>query len=371
MELVIESLEDVLPHIVPETGIIHSEHDGYSVINYVYSMERTFDSAIARECRGLKFGPDGKLIARPFHKFFNLGERRLPQDEPWDQAHLVLDKLDGSMIHPAIVHGEMVFMTRMGVTDHGRTALALASDGVRALARDMLEAGFTAIFEYTGPENRIVVTYDVPQLTLLSVRDIRTGRYLPMDELTRIAAGHDVPVVQSFGSVEDVEAFQRDARALEGLEGYVVAFDDGHRVKIKADLYALQHKALADIAQEKNLLGLIAKDALDDVMPLLADDIAVEVRAYSDQVLASVARLDAEISAFVEAHRDLERRDFAAKTKAEVDRDLQSVAFRALDGTPPRRGLIEILEKASGSETKVDAIRPLFHMAWSPPHAMN
>lgn len=369
MELVIDSLEDVLPHIVPDTGIIHSEHDGYSVINYVYAMERTFDSAIALECRGLMFGPDGDLIARPFHKFFNLGEKRLPQEEPWEQAHLVLDKLDGSMIHPALVKGEMVFMTRMGVTDHGRTALSLASDGVRALARDMLEAGFTAIFEYTGPENRIVVPYDVPELTLLAVRDIRTGRYLPMDEVRRIAGRHDVPVVQAFGSVDDVAKFVTDARALEGLEGYVIAFEDGHRVKIKADLYALQHQALADIAQEKNLLGLIARDALDDVVPLLAGDIAAEVRAYSDQVLGSVARLEAEISAFVEAHRDLERRDFAAKTKADIARDLQSVAFRALDGTPPRRGLIEILERASGSEGKVDAIRPLFGMAWSPPHA--
>ena len=170
MELVIDSLEDVLPHIVPDTGIIHSEHDGYSVLNYVYSMERTFDSAIALECRGLKFGPDGDLIARPLHKFFNLGEKRPPQEEPWEQAHLVLDKLDGSMIPPALVKGDMVFMTRMGVTDHGRTALSLASDGLRALARDMLEAGFTAIFEYTGPENRIVVPYDVPELTLLAVR---------------------------------------------------------------------------------------------------------------------------------------------------------------------------------------------------------
>ena len=68
--------------------------------------------------------------------------------------------------------------------------------------------------------------------------------------------------------MDDVAKFVTDARALEGLEGYVIAFADGHRVKIKADLYALRHQALADIAQEKNLLGLIARDALDAVVPL-------------------------------------------------------------------------------------------------------
>lgn len=44
------------------------------MINYLYTLDNTFDSAVARECRGLKFDPDGKLIARPFHKFFNLAK---------------------------------------------------------------------------------------------------------------------------------------------------------------------------------------------------------------------------------------------------------------------------------------------------------
>ncbi|WP_299988122.1 hypothetical protein [uncultured Ruegeria sp.] len=64
----------------------------------------------------MKFDPNGKLIARPFHKFLSLGEKRPVQEEPWDVSHAVLDKLDGSMIHPAIAGDEMVFMTRMGIS---------------------------------------------------------------------------------------------------------------------------------------------------------------------------------------------------------------------------------------------------------------
>ena len=366
MEHLIEHLDDVLPHIQPDTGIIHSVHQGYSVINYVFSVDETFATPLARECRGLKFAPDGTLIARPFHKFFNLGEKRPPQEEPWATAHVVLDKLDGSMIHPAMVDEDMVFMTRMGMSPQSKQAWGAAPPEVLSLCADMLSAGYTPIFEFTSPENRIVVAYDTPALTLLAVRQTRSGLYMPHAEVEALGRRHGVPVAANFGDVEDVAQFWSDARALEGVEGYVIAFDDGHRLKIKADAYVLRHKALAGLAFEKNLLAWVSKDALDDVLPLLAPDAAETVRAYQTEVMDAVTRWETEIGEFVENHSHLHRKEFAMKTKACIPARLQSVAFRALDGTPPRKGLMEILERASGSDTKVDAIRPLFEMSWSP-----
>src|SRR5262245_38066531 len=108
MELIrIEHIDDVVPHIPPERGIIVSSRRDHTVIDYVYSFDDTFDTAIARECRGLKFGADGRIIARPFHKFFNLGEKERVEDIDWSRPHQVFDKLDGSMIHPAMLNGEM------------------------------------------------------------------------------------------------------------------------------------------------------------------------------------------------------------------------------------------------------------------------
>ncbi len=366
MELVIDHLDDVLPIIEPDTGIIHSVHQGYSVINYVFSVENTFDTAIARECRGLKFAPDGSLIARPFHKFFNLGEKRPPQEEPWGMSHIVLDKLDGSMIHPAMVAGEMVFMTRMGMSAQAQHAWRHAGPEVRALCQEMISAGYTPILEFTSPDNRIVVAYDVPALTVLAIRHMRTGLYIPHAEMERIAAKHGVAAARSFGSVDNIGRFWNEARALEGVEGYVIAFENGHRIKIKADAYVLRHKALAGLAHEKNLLAWIATDAVDDVLPLLTPDAASFVRGYQTQVMEAISELEREIGEFVAEHADLPRKDFAMKTKDEVPARLQSVAFRALDGTPIRKCLMEILERASGSDTKVEAIRPLFGMAWTP-----
>lgn len=366
MELMIEHLEDVLPHIQPDTGIIHSNHRDYSVINYVFTVDETFDSAVARECRGLKFAPDGKLIARPFHKFFNLGEKRLPKEEPWELPHVVLDKLDGSMIHPAMVAGDLVFMTRMGMSPQARQAWEASSPEVRDLCRDMLKAGYTPIFEFTSSENRTVVAYTTTLLTLLAVRHTKSGAYMPQQELESVAGRYGVPVAQSFGVVEDLTNFLSNARALAEVEGYVIAFDNGHRLKIKADAYVLRHKALSGLAFEKNLLAWVATNSVDDVLPLLSPEAGDVVRKYQSEVMAGVSRWETEIEGFVVEHAEQSRKDFAIGVQKAFPKGVQSVVFRHLDGTPVRQGLMEILDRAAGSESKVEAIRPLFGMTWEP-----
>lgn len=366
MELVIERLEDVLPFIVPDTGIIHSRHDGYSVINYVFTVQNTFDTALARECRGLKFDPDGKLIARPFHKFFNLGEKRPAGEEPWQSDHVVLDKLDGSMIHPAIVRDELVFMTRMGISAQSRQALQAASRTVHDFCRDMIAAGFTPIFEYTSPENRVVLAYEKPELTLLAVRDMKTGAYMPHAEVAKLAVVRGVALVAAFDPVSDYASFWSEARAQEGVEGYVIAFDDGHRVKIKADSYALRHKALAGLAHEKNLLAWVATGATDDVLPLLSPEAGKRVQTYQDRVFEGVGKWQREIERFVAEFGHLPRREFALIAKEQLDPKLQSVAFRLLDGTPARDGLMDVLKRASMTDTKVESVRELFGLEWQP-----
>lgn len=157
---IIETVTDVLPHIQGNIGIFLTRFDEYDVIDYGFVGDETFRSPMTLECRGLKFAKDGRLIARPFHKFFNLGERQRPEDIDWTVPHLVLSKLDGSMVHPCIVRNELVFMTRMGITAQSMAAFAHAGDNVRQLSKYAIEAGMTVLFEFTSPENRVVIAYD-------------------------------------------------------------------------------------------------------------------------------------------------------------------------------------------------------------------
>ena len=152
MELTIQTIDDVLPHIDTESGICVSKRPNYTVIDYVFVTKETFVTDMALQCRGLKFDVHGEIIARPFHKFFNMYEKEDPSAVDWSRPHVILDKLDGTMIHPAILEGELVFMTRMGVTTHAERALKLASAGVLDPCRDMLSAGMTPILEITQPD---------------------------------------------------------------------------------------------------------------------------------------------------------------------------------------------------------------------------
>lgn len=99
----IESLGDVEPHVCYEKGFVISRRRDYTVVDYVYVVADTFSTPISMECRGLKFDRDGRIIGRPFHKFFNLGERQRIEDVDWSARHRVQAKLDGSMVHPAAV----------------------------------------------------------------------------------------------------------------------------------------------------------------------------------------------------------------------------------------------------------------------------
>ena len=95
------------------------EKDGYTVADYVFMSNDTFDELERHELRGLKFdNKTGEILARPFHKFFNIGEKEEHANIDWSRPHVVMPKLDGSMIHAALVNNEVRLMTRMGITEH-------------------------------------------------------------------------------------------------------------------------------------------------------------------------------------------------------------------------------------------------------------
>ena len=107
----IDHIDQLLPLIDGRKEFFVAERGRYKIIDYQILRPETFDHPGLLECRGIKFDADGNLLARPFQKFFNLGERPegMPQDLDWSRPHRVLEKLDGTMIHPARLEGDIVF----------------------------------------------------------------------------------------------------------------------------------------------------------------------------------------------------------------------------------------------------------------------
>ena len=137
-------------------------------------------AAVRRECRGIIFDTaTGDIIRRPFHKFFNVNERDETQDHRVDlsRPHAILEKLDGSMIAPFLVNGELIWGTKMGATDVAKPVEEFIKNNPQYLsfAEEAVHHGLTPIFEWCSRKQRIVLDYKEDQLVLTAMRNQITG----------------------------------------------------------------------------------------------------------------------------------------------------------------------------------------------------
>jgi RNA ligase len=285
----IRNINDVLPHVEGRDEFVVAEREGYTVINYMVAMADTFDmtgsddlgGAVRRECRGLIFYPDGRLMSRPFHKFFNVNEREETQAHRLDLNvlfdHVIMEKMDGSMIRPILVDGHLRLATKMGVTSVAMDAeawLAAQDRRLKEWLRTMVDLGLTPLFEWVSPFNQIVLAYEAADLVYLGTRDNVTGEYA-MD----ISCPFNT--VSQYGSVAgNLADYISRQRGAEGREGDIIRFADGHMVKVKNDWYVRIHKTVDRIVFDRNIVALILNEEIDDVMPMLPTVQADRVREF-------------------------------------------------------------------------------------------
>lgn len=175
---------------------IFAERDGCIIANYLVNLADTFPTPdtkdeelneayrLRREARGIIFcAKTGKVISRPLHKFFNVGEK--PETSinsiDFNQNHVILHKLDGSFIRPFRTYdGKLRIGTKMGETD----VAAQAAEFFFA-RQEYVNAGnwacdndITLIFEWVSRKNRIVLNYEEDNLVLLAARHNVSGEYL-------------------------------------------------------------------------------------------------------------------------------------------------------------------------------------------------
>lgn len=294
----IDNISDVLWAIRDRDEFVVAEKDGYTVINYNVMMSDTFPefdeqfgnlnmanliATMRRECRGIIFDTaTGDILRRPFHKFFNVNEREETQEHAVDMSgdYDILEKLDGSMIAPFIVNGEMIWGTKMGATDVAKPVEEFVKNNPQYDEfRYLIGSGFTPIFEWCSRKQRIVLDYREDQLVLTAIRDIKTGEYASYDRLVSLAKSYDIPVIRQWDNTlveqwhsavqrgnKTLSSFVNFVRDLEDIEGFVVRFSDGHMLKLKCDWYVQIHKAKEKILQDRNIVELILDGKLDDVM---------------------------------------------------------------------------------------------------------
>ena len=373
----IKTIQDVLPHIEGRDEFRIMDKDWYTVINYMVSLENTFlwdendpiGSAVRRECRGLIFNKEGKLISRPYSKFFNVGEKEETQLNKINlyEPHIVLFKLDGSMIRPIPTKEGFRLATKAGVTDVAMNAEVFIADKPHydTFIRKCIQKGTTPLFEFCSRKNRIVVDYPEDNLILTGMRYNHTGSYLTYAVMKSYASAWNIPVVKAVDglAVQNIELFVKQVREWESEEGVVVRFDNGGMVKIKADDYVLRHKSKDSISQEKNVLQTILEDAVDDLVPLLTPEDAERIKSFQgafwkglDEVALEMAEL------FVEGNKMYpEKKDFAVEfVQKKVSSLYAPIMYAMKGGKGSKEVLIDMIGKSLGSQPKISAARWMF-----------
>lgn len=365
----INHIDEVRVAIQGRPEFIEATREGYTVFNYMVAHEDSFDCPIRRECRGFVFDENGRVLSRRFHKFFNLGEKEhtLPDNINWNMPHVVLEKLDGSMITPLVIDGNVRWATKMGITD-----VAIQAEEFIASKPDILYEQFallchehkmTPIFEFISPDNRIVLPYKEPKLIILAIRENVSGKYLPPEAVRVNAYRYNIPVVDQYhGSLDDLKN-QTD------MEGVVVRFENGEMIKVKTDWYVAIHKAKENILFEKNVIKLILEEKIDDILPNLPDSDKERVIRFKEGLLMNI-----ELEALAVANdltqfqaNGITRKQFAVEYAPKINPFTRSILFACWDNNDIhniREKVITLVLKKCSSQKDVDSIRNIIKVKW-------
>lgn len=354
---VIKHIDEVLPYIKDNPAFIVADKGWYKVIDYVYAHRDTFDNDYARECRGLKFdAKTGDIIARPYHKFHNLGECAgyHTSDINLNEPHVVLDKLDGSMVHTCLNKdtNEYFLMTRMGYTDVGQMAMRFAINNpevdltIANLIREYPTKTF--IFEYVGPNNRIVIPYKEEALILTGIRDIYTGTYQTMMGMKAYLARYsDIPIVQPYADILSPAEIAMD----EQKEGAVVRFDTGAMVKIKSDIYVRKHKSKELTESFKGVVQLVVDGTLDDILPQVEPGMEEALLDYEASLLTRLQTLHEGIRHNLSLRKEMDQKTFALNIQAQFPKQMQKLLFMTRKSGDGYAELIKLIKSRYNKET--------------------
>ena len=219
----------------------------------------------------------------------------------------IFPKLDGSMISSCVLDDRVAVKSKNSFfSDVAVKAQAYIERAENAeyerFCRDLSARGLTPTFEYTAPDNRIVVRYDVEEMTLLQVRDNVTGAYLNIHE---VSDGYDIKVLEfAYDNTKDIEELVREMEDMTDVEGFIVMFESGDMVKIKCPWYIGLHHSVTFV-RDRDIARLVLDQSLDDFRGLIQlgkyDGIDMKnVDAIESQVLTEIRDIEHSVAELVE-----------------------------------------------------------------------
>ena len=318
----------------------------------------------------------GEVVARPFDKFFNWGEggRKAPYT-----AHIVtvMEKLDGSLgilyrdngykvatrgsfpATPALMeadynrwaevnaapqkswsdllrYGAMKYWREMQTLGWPAPASFASTWATDFLARNHdlrgLPDELTLLFEIIHADGRVLVDYgDREELVLLAARNRHTGDYLPFyPDLYELGQRYGFGLPRTFQANNMSDLIAQTGQLDLSQEGWVVAFSNGERYKIKGDLYLELHRLVSGLSF-KNTLQAVMDGRVEQTRRLIPEEFLEEFNGWVAEINDRVAVTKAIVERAFAAAPTADRKGFALWVQTH-HQELGPYLFARLDG---------------------------------------
>lgn len=247
------------------------EGEEFTIVCYMVADSDVWKLPMALESRGHVFDKNGKLVSAPFEKFFNYRENEYTQPEKIKNLKIkkIYNKVDGSLITPVLVKDSVYWKSKKSFYSDVVTYVNKSNfDNYKEFSKILLENDITPIFEFTCPENRVVIDYgQKPQLTLLALRDNVALQYYDLENFDVLIKKFNIKVVEEIKFDKEnltIDELENDLKTKEDIEGYVLVLENGMRVKLKTPWYLRLHK-LMTVIRERDIAEMVANETVDDI----------------------------------------------------------------------------------------------------------
>lgn len=245
MKYDIEQFEDLVRH-----GYLRkTENDDLVLYGYTdqTTFERAWQTEYTRNARGLIFDKKTRrLVAKPFPKFFNIGEHDETQILNFPkEPYRVFEKADGSLGIIYYYKGKWNVATRGSLNSEQAIK---AQEILKNYDTGCFQVTNTYLVEIIYPENKIIVNYSGEEkLVMLAAYQTHTEKEIDFGEVILTAAQAGMPFAKEFQyTIHEMIELQKTLPKDE--EGFVVRFQNGLRVKIKGDEYCKIAKMISQMS---------------------------------------------------------------------------------------------------------------------------
>lgn len=284
---------DELNTSIADGRVTERQHPTLPLYIYNYSPAVQYDNRwdeVTLNCRGLILDGDGAIVARPWKKFFNLGQVELPIQ--FDDPVEVMDKADGSLgilyPHPRGEDGFQHYSiaTRGSfVSEQAITATEIWNAKYAETYETVLEAldeAYTFLFEIIYPENRIVLDYgDTRDLILLGAVQNENGYYCG-PQYAKAMLDWKGPVVETFEYKTISDAMGHMDR--KNAEGFVIR-SHNFMVKLKQPDYLDLHRLVTNASPLTVWEKLAAGQSKTEIISAFPDEFHAYIESMTDPLI--------------------------------------------------------------------------------------